>query len=403
MSITTSAIKPADRQAPLMSSAESLAELIKERADAAEADCHLSDAVVNALREKNLYASLVPQCLGGHETDLVTALKVSRELARADGSTGWCFMAQMCWNSAVGAYMGDSAVAEIFADTADVIIAGQGMPNGTAEKVSGGYQVNGNWRFGSGITHADYVQFGCVLTRDGEPLRKKSGAPRIRLCATTPDKVEIKKDWDVMGLRGTGSYDYSVRDLFIPDDFSYDSDVIVPLRGGPVYSLGLKNTTALGHTAFALGVGRRALEELRELVSQRRPSAYGYMGDMPAFQKDYAMAELKLDGLDTLAFEVWGSIQQALDAGEEPDLRQVARVRALTRHAHEVVAEVISFAYKMGGGAALRGGALQRCFRDIHAGTQHVLVSSQIAEAAGKVMLGFNEPGEKWGLLGLES
>jgi hypothetical protein len=77
-------------------------------------------------------------------------------------------------------------------------------------------------------------------------------------------------------------------------------------------------------------------------------------------------------------------------------------VRALTRHAHEVASDVVSFAYKMAGGVSLRGGPLQRCFRDIHAGTQHVLVSHQIAQAAGKVLLGFAEPDMCWGLLGLE-
>lgn len=403
MNNAESSVASGNRHVSLVDTAESLAGLIEAEAEKAEQQNHLTDNVIHALRDKGLYGALVPECLGGHETDLVTALLVSRELARADGSTGWCFMAQMCWNSAVGAYMGDTAVKEIFDKTADVIVAGQGMPNGTAEIVEGGHIVNGNWRFGSGISHADYIQFGCVLTKDGTPLRKSNGAPRIRLCATGPENVEVKGNWEVMGLCGTGSYDYSVKDLFVPEEFSYDTDETNPQRGGPVYSLGLKNTTALGHTAFALGIGRRALDELNNLVGERRPSAYGCMGDNPCFQKDYAMAEMKMRGLDTLSIDAWAEVQSMLDEGKEPDMQQLAVVRALTRYVHEVASEVVSFAYKMAGGASLRPSALQRCFRDMHAGTQHILVSSQIAEAAGKVMLGFNQSEEKWGLLGLES
>jgi alkylation response protein AidB-like acyl-CoA dehydrogenase len=399
-----STVEPGSRDASLVDAAQSLSVLIESQAGTAESQRHLTDDVVQALRHKGLYGTLVPKCLGGHESDLVTALLVSRELVRADGSVGWCFMAQMCWNSAVGAYMGDSAVKEIFKnDNADIIIAGQGMPNGTAEKVDGGYIVNGNWRFGSGITHAEYVQFGCIVTNDGIPQFRENGGPLIRLCATTPDKIEIKDDWYVMGLSGTGSYDYSVKDLFISDDYSYDTDETVPLRVGMIYTLGLKNTTALGHTSFALGVGRRALDELIELVGQKRPSPYGSIGDSPGFQKEYAIAEMQLRSITALAIDSWGDIQKMLDKGDPPDMKQIAIVRALTRYAHEVAADVIGFAYKIGGGASLRGGALQRCFRDIHAGTQHVLVSHQIAEAAGKVMLGNIEENQKWGLLGIES
>jgi alkylation response protein AidB-like acyl-CoA dehydrogenase len=391
------------RHETLVDSARSVSALIESDAAKAEAQNRLTDAVIAAIRDANLYALLVPSCLGGHEADLPVALQVCQELARADGSAGWCFMAQMCWNSAAGAYLGDSAIAEIFAKGPNVIVAGQGMPNGTAEIVDGGHIVNGHWRYGSGIAHADFIQCGCVLTKNGKPLRKTSGAPQIRLCATRPENVQVVENWDVMGLRATGSHDYLIKDLFVPDDFGYDTDETRPRRGGGIYRLGLKNTTALGHTAFALGVCRRALGELRELVLAKRSSAYGCIGHVPAFQKDYAMADLQLRGLEALALDSWGAVQEVIQDGREPGMATIAVIRAQTRHVHEVAADVISFAYKMAGGAALRASALQRCFRDIHAGTQHVLVSHQIASAAGKVLLGMHEPTEHWGMLSLET
>jgi len=392
-------VRPDER---LINSARSICAILEAEAEQAEKQLKLTHGVVAAIRDADLYALLVPSCLGGKEADLVTALRVIIELARADGSAGWCFMAQMCWNSAVGAYMGDDAVQDIFGDGPNVVIAGQGMPNGTAEIVAGGYRVNGRWSYGSGIHHAALIQCGCVLTRDGVPLRKPNGAPQIQLCATHPDNVLIHENWDVLGLRGTGSHDYVIEDLFVPEAYTYSTDEIVPKRGGPVYTLGLKNTTALGHTGFALGVARRALDELIGIVAQRRSSAYGTLGDSVSFQQEFAMAEMRLRAATALAAEAWGDVQATLNLGGQPSLEDIAVVRALTRHVHEVASDVISFAYKMGGGASLRGGPLQRCFRDIHAGTQHVLVSHQIAQAAGKVLLGFAEPDMCWGILGLE-
>ncbi len=400
MSSPHSKVFRADDQ--LIARALSVCPVIEEDADEAEHRLNLTDRVVAAIRDAELYGLLVPSCLGGKETDLVTALRVIIELARADGSAGWCFMAQMCWNSAAGAYMGDDAVRDIFGDGPNVVIAGQGMPNGTAEIVPGGYRVNGRWSYGSGIKHAAFIQCGCVITRDGVPLRKPNGAPEIQLCATQPENVAIHENWDVLGLRGTGSHDYVIEDLFVPEAYSYRTDEVVPQRGGPIYSLGLKNTTALGHTGFALGVARRALDELVNIVSQRRSSAFGTLGDSASFQQEFAMAEMRLRAATALAADAWGEVQLALNCGEPPGLEKIAVIRALTRHVHEVASDIISFAYKMAGGVSLRGGPLQRCFRDIHAGTQHVLVSHQIAQAAGKVLLGLAEPDMCWGLLGLE-
>jgi alkylation response protein AidB-like acyl-CoA dehydrogenase len=386
----------------LIASALAVCPIVAADAEQAEQRLNLTDRVVAALRGAGIYGILVPSCLGGKEADLVTALRVVIELTRADGSAGWCFMAQMCWNAAAGSYMGADAVQEIFGNGPDVVIAGQGMPNGTAEIVPGGYRVNGRWSYGSGIKHASLIQFGCVLTKDGVPLRKPHGAPELHLCATHPGNVAIHENWNVLGLRGTGSHDYVVDDLFVPEAYSYRSDAVVPQRGGPIYTLGLKNTTALGHTGFALGVARRALDELVKIVRERRPSAFGMLGDSASFQQEFAMAEMRLRAATALAVDAWGEVQAALDRGEPPGLKEISVVRALTRHAHEVASNVISFAYKMAGGASFRGGPLQRCFRDIHAGTQHVLVSHQIAQAAGKILLGFAEPGMCWGLLGLE-
>jgi alkylation response protein AidB-like acyl-CoA dehydrogenase len=374
-------------------------------AEAAESERgrRLTDAVVEALRKERLYALMVPAALGGDESDLVTALRVSRELARADGSTGWCFMAQMLWSAAVGAYAGDSAVAEIFGNGPDVVIAGQGMPNGTAESVPGGYRVKGRWSYGSGISHAQFIQCGCVATVDGRPQLKPNGGPRILVCCLRPDQVRIGDNWHVIGLRGTGSYDYVIDDVFVPQDYSYWGEEIHPKRGGAIHTLGLKTTTALGHTAFALGIARRAMDELIALVRQRRPSPYGTLGDSASFRQEFAIAEAKLRSVDAFCTNAWGEMQRLLDAGEAPDMRQVALVRLGTRYAHEVATDVVSFAYKAAGGASLRESTLQRCFRDLHAATQHVLVSHQIAQAAGEVLLGIADPRAHWGYFGLEA
>lgn len=380
--------------------AEALSELISAEADEAEKLRHMTDRVVAAFKEAGLYRMLLPRELGGAELLFPQAMEIVESVARADGSTGWCLMVANIEVGTGGAYLPDSGAERLFADGPDIVIAGQGIPRGFARPVEGGYRIHGDWSYGSGIYHADFIHTGCILMRGDEPVINANGLPEVLICHVPRADIDLKDDWDVIGLRGTGSFDYSIAALFVPEEMTHSLAIREPQRGGLQYSVGLTGFTTWGHTSFALGVGRRALDEIADLAC-RKESIFGKMSDGASFQERYARAEAQYRAARELCYSAWSDLSENLDSGSPASLEQIALVRLGMRYLHEVVSEVCTFAYKSGGGVSLRGGALQRCYRDIHAATQHILLSDQIMQDCGKVLMGAAEEEAQWTILGL--
>ena len=160
----------------------------------------------------------------------------------------------------------------MFGKGADIVGAGNGVPRGAAREVDGGYMIKGHWSYGSGIQHAEWIHSGCFIM-DGDKMRMTpDGAPDIVLCHHPRDTIVLKGNWDTLGLRGTGSYDYTLKDaeMFVPSHMTYKFNGAVPQRGGIQYSAGLVTITTWGHTGWALGVGRRTLDELAKMCARPR-------------------------------------------------------------------------------------------------------------------------------------
>ena len=377
-----------------MKAAQQLRPLLEAEADEAERLGHLTDNEVEAMTREGLYHMLAPRAVGGGEISFVDSLRVIEELSAADGSAGWCAMVNNVGAGEVAAYMDDKGVEEAFGSRSDVRISGQGVPNAVARRVDGGFIVDGDCSYGSGIHHAELIHTGCLLMEGGKPVMK-DGGPVAVVVHFTPDKMEIRGNWDVIGLRGTGSYDYSMRDLFVPDHMCYFFGGDQPLRGGNQYTIGIVGLTSWGHTGFALGVTRRALDEIAQLATTKR-SAYGLLADASGFQQSYATAEASYRAARAFVYSVWDDACQTLARGQRASVEQVALIRLAMRQIHDVASEVCTFAYRAGGGVSLRESVLQRCYRDLHAGLQHVLLSDQILQDCGRVLLGAYEDGARW-------
>src|SRR5262249_32458626 len=130
--------------------------------------------------------------------------------------------------------------------------------------VAGGYRVTGRWSWASGIRHAEWVG-GVTLVE-----RKEEGPPESRFVMVPTSAVEIHDVWNVAGLKGTGSCDFSMTDLFVPEGFTFDLVAFQPQRGGPLYRLGLPGVLINEFVGFVLGVARRALDTIIELVQTKR-------------------------------------------------------------------------------------------------------------------------------------
>jgi indole-3-acetate monooxygenase len=343
----------------------------------------IAEPVVDAVYASGAVYVLTPRELGGSEMTPRQAMEAYRALSYADPSTGWVTMALALATGLAGAFFDRDTAAELFA-TPRLGIAGQGTRAGTAVPVPGGHLVSGAWSFASGIKHATHLHTAAQDTETGEP----------RFFIVPVEQVSFVDNWDVLGLRGTGSIDYTLSDAFVPTEYSYPTLSREPVTGGDLYRIGIGNFASINHGGWVLGVGRRVLDELAAVVRAKagRPGA---QTDSDAFAQRFAEAEVRLRAAKALLYEVWEEIEGTLADGREIPLRLHTLNRVALHNATFSVAEIAQFAYVSSGTDALRRGTMQRLFRDVHGGTQHVSSSPLIMQSAGRELAGLAE-GKRW-------
>jgi indole-3-acetate monooxygenase len=368
----------------LLDAVDKIRDVIAASADDSERAATLAPAAVAALEDSGLFRLKLPAALGGAEADPVTQIEVIEAVSAIDAAAGWCLMVGATTLALPGVYLGDEAVATVFPEGRIPRTAGCYMPTGTAVGTRGGFRISGRWAFASGIRHAQWVSGTARVLRDGRP-----GTER-RVFVLPVREVEIHDNWQVAGLRGTGSCDFSVSDRLVPEALTWDHESALPRRGGALYRLGWPAFVANEHAGFALGVARRALDAVSGLAtSKARGMTPTRLAERPAFQSFLGAAAMRLSAVRALAFEAneaaWGTVA----AGERLTARRQAELRAVSVHVTEVCLDVVTSAFRFAGGSALYDGSvLQRCVRDLMAGGQHFMVSDSGYEALGQFLLG---------------
>lgn len=389
-------------ESPLLAEAKRLAPLLASKAESNEAAGRLSDEAVEAMREAGFFSLMVPNSMGGMESTPLQALSVVEAICNIDIATGWVMMAANVATASAAAFLSDAGYEAVFGDNARPIIAGAGAPTGKAEIVEGGYRLTGKWTYGSGCLHADYYHAGAMIYENGSPrLIPGTKAPESRVFLIPRDQVQPMGNWDVLGLRATGSVDYVISDVFVPEDLTHSASEVVGKRGGDSYRIGVVGLSALGHTGVALGHGRRVLDELAALVhSPSSGPTLSSLAGSESFWEDYALAEGKLRAGRALAYDVWADIQDTVLKGEPVPVRQFTWARLAVSHATTALMENALFAHRVSGGIGLRAGTLQRAFRDSLSATQHLVVSTSSVRDCGRELLGL-AANKKWTPRGL--
>jgi hypothetical protein len=208
-----------------------------------------------------MMSSCNPAEAGGVEPTFAGMIETWIEMAWQDGSFGWIGIANLPSAAVASVYLPDDGFKEVFGDPdRRVTVAGQFFPNGTGEATSGGYVVNGAWNFGSGTAHSEYIAAGFFPVVDGEANFDLS---QIQAALVHRDDVQFNDGWHVQGLKGTGSYDYAVEGVLVPEHRCFPLFARQPLRGGsPMFRMGMMPITAAGHAAWALGVSRSMLDDV---------------------------------------------------------------------------------------------------------------------------------------------
>lgn len=372
----------------LLDAVESVRETVEAHAQDAEDSGTLSKPVVDAIYDAGLFALKLPEMFGGAEAEPVTQLEVLEAMARIDSSAGWCLMIGATSIGQPAAFVGDEAAADIFGNASEGGRVPKGatvaMPAGRAKPVDGGYILNGRWPFASGVQHSQWISTGAFTEEVGDKR------PTNLMLVYPTASATIHDNWHVSGLAGTGSNDVSVADLFVPEAYTWDFAAWEPKRGGPSYLMGRPGYVANEHAAFALGVGRRALDEISSYaLGKRRGYPPSLLAERPSFQGDIAECDFKLRSVRALCIEINQRAWEVCKQGDVPDLALQAELRAVAAYATDVALDVATRAFRYAGGSALyRPGILQRCLRDISAAAQHFMVSSTAYENYGAALLG---------------
>lgn len=373
-----------EKRRVLLQTVDTVRDILVAEANEAEVGRTLSEASVVALRESGLFALMLPAVLGGAEADPVTQVEVMEAVSAIDPSTGWSFAIGAGALGFCAAFLPDTAIERMFHNGRIPTLAGVIMP-GRAVAVDGGYRVTGRWAWASGIRHAEWVNAHVLVERQG------GSPPESRQIVLPITDVEIHDTWHVAGLKGTGSCDFSVTDLFVPEGFTFDLQALQPQRGGPAYRLGLPGFFISTHAGFALGVGRRALAAIIELAQTKR-RGYGKqrpLTERAVFQRTLGESDLRLRAARGLILDIVEQAWETAYAGRTPGPQLQVEMRSAVTLVTDVALEVTTQAFRYGAGTAVHlGNILQQCLRDLQVGATHLMVNDSTYELHGQCLLG---------------
>ena len=387
---------PADIDAePLVRAAAALRPAIRACRDELEREQRLPKALVEPLHAAGFYRLVRPRQLGGLQADPLTYLRVVELLSEAAGSVGW----NVCNNNIaqlVSLGLPQHGIEEIYGHGGDVAIAGTAVQGGgRAVPVDGGYRVTGRWPFGTGCQESGWMLGSFQILDGDQPRRSPDGASVYWRGVFRRSEVQIVEgSWDVAGLRATGSFDWTVHDVFLPERRTM-VHAGVPLDNqwshwpGLSYALPAQTWVGPHHSAVITGIARAGIDALIELAAEKTPRGRsGRLCDNAQVQDAVGRADAMLNAgrayRTAMITELWNTIA----AGRETTLEQRARCRLAAVHAADSAREAMDLVYRQGGSTSYRRESrLAECWRDLHVVGQAVTLAPEWYPMGGRVFL----------------
>jgi alkylation response protein AidB-like acyl-CoA dehydrogenase len=340
----------------------------------------LPPSAVATLRALGLFWLKTPAEFGGTPLTPLEFCDVIEELAFIDTSTAWATMIGNGCGGMASGWLPDEGAHRVFGERGSLpLVAGQPQPRGTGRPVPGGYLVSGRWGFSSGIVHAGWVLGGFPAPED---------PAACRVFVAPKDDAEVIDTWHVAGLQGTGSLDFRMADVFVPASMTY-------VRGGPAARGGALFRQP-GHLfvdnevpPLTVGLARRALADMTSLAAQTARFPGGVtLGERTVFHQELGRAWTRIRAARAVHREAISAAWEATLAGDGVPARLLSDAAVASVHTVETCAEVVTDLFRYGGGRALSlSSPLQRQLRDALAARQHVSVSEEHYETAGRERL----------------
>ncbi len=365
----------AERGTPL-ARARAVAPRIRAAADEIDEGRRIPTPLADELIDLGMFRLLVPRSLGGEQMDWLDYLDVVRTIAYADASVGWCVNQGAVF--ATTSCRAPAALAdEIWRDPRTVVA--NGPPQGvTSEVVPGGHRLSGRWNFSSGCRHANWM---AALNAD------RGAPPRLHLIPK--DQVRLVDVWQVQGLRGTGSFSFEVKDLFVPESRTMPLNV-PPYADGAIYLTPQGLLFACGFGCVALGNARAAIDSTEEFASDKRPR-FGSrpLSQDPVVQQAVGKAEAIWRGAKALLHHTVGEVWNAIRERGAITLQERVELRMAGTHAIRESARAVDICYNLSGSSSIFADrAIQRRFQDAHVITQQVQGREAHYETVGQFFVG---------------
>jgi len=375
----------------LLEKVKEISPIIREHAQEAEKARRLSRPVVEAMLKAGLYTMARPKAFGGLELDPVSIYRVVEAVARHDSAAGWNLQLSVAVNCLL-AWLPDEGAAEIMDGHPDAILGSSFTPTGQAIPVEGGYRLSGQWPFVSGAHDCSWFQFIPFIMDGDQPQHNEQGIPVQRFMWLPAKEVTILDTWHTVGMRGTGSHDVTVSDIFVPE---HRTAPMAPLEQpgsayqGPLYRLTVWPPIAL-LSPPALGVAQAAIDDLVEMAGKKTPSFTGStLRQRQVVQRQVAEAEATLGAGRAYLHETFRENWEAAVEGTEITLERKLKMQLATSHAMQAAAKAVDLVHTATGASAIRNQyRFQQYFRDVHTMTQHAFASASRYESVGALMLG---------------
>ncbi len=344
--------------------------------------------LVERLIDSGVFRTWVPECYGGRGGSAMDLFDAIETVAVYEASVAWCVMVGGT-TALTSGFVSPHWAREIYGDPRTVS-GGFAGPAGRARPVEGGLRVSGRWGWGSGTTHCNWIVGGVFVSDDGQGAAAQSSGLKTPVVFFERSEVTLHDNWHTLGLAGTGSVDYEVDDVLVPEGRWAAFPMSEPIVDEPLYRFTSVGALATGVAFVSVGIARRAIDELIALATAKVPAGgTRALSERAAVQGQVAEAEAAwLSARTVLRDQVercWEEACAKRAISEES--RRLLRVAAI--NATERSARAVDIAYNAGGGSSIHDASvLQRCFRDVHTATQHGANSPLFMERLGRMALG---------------
>jgi len=341
--------------------------------------------VVEMMKQAGVYRACLAKRFGGDEASPEAFLKLIETIATADGSAGW--VASFGVSAMYLASLPVETLEAMYADGPDVVFSGMIFPPQAATPVAGGLEVSGRWSWGSGSTGADYIGVGIKVEDGGDT----GGLPLVAVMPAA--KTRIERNWDVIGLKGTGSHDVVVDKVLVPREWTFVRGS-KPNLDGPLYRYPAMALAAQVLAVVGLGVGRAAIDEVMDYAAGRGSiTGAPTLANRPNVQTDIARAEATLRSARAFFYEATQEAWETLQKGDVVSKQQQAILRLAASHAARAGHDVAYAVYRMSGTHGIwEGGAVSHFLHDALIVPQHAFLADGTFQSAGQVLFGLTPP-----------